>query len=36
MQCGIKQLGGAPGCLLVGQPVALTAVDQRTGGWQAE
>lgn len=31
MQCGIKQLGGAPGCLLVGQPVALTAVDQRTG-----
>lgn len=31
MQCGIKQLRGAPGCLLVGQPVALTAVDQRTG-----
>ncbi|POI32232.1 hypothetical protein CIB84_004016 [Bambusicola thoracicus] len=31
MQCGIKQLGGAPGCLLVGQPVSLTAVDQRTG-----
>uniref|UniRef100_A0A8C9F689 Family with sequence similarity 234 member A n=1 Tax=Pavo cristatus TaxID=9049 RepID=A0A8C9F689_PAVCR len=31
MQCGIKQLGGAPGCLLVGQPVSLTAVDQQTG-----
>lgn len=31
MQCGITQLGGAPGCLLVGQPVSLTAVDQQTG-----
>ncbi|XP_074014743.1 protein FAM234A [Numenius arquata] len=33
MECGIKQLGGteAPGCLLVGKPVSLTAVDLRTG-----
>uniref|UniRef100_A0A8C3JJ57 Family with sequence similarity 234 member A n=1 Tax=Calidris pygmaea TaxID=425635 RepID=A0A8C3JJ57_9CHAR len=33
MECGIKQLGRteAPGCLLVGKPVSLTAVDLRTG-----
>ncbi|NXF32268.1 F234A protein, partial [Nyctibius bracteatus] len=33
MECGFKQLGGtgAPGCLLVGKPVSLTAVDLRTG-----
>uniref|UniRef100_A0A8B9PSS5 Family with sequence similarity 234 member A n=1 Tax=Apteryx owenii TaxID=8824 RepID=A0A8B9PSS5_APTOW len=33
MECGIKQLGGAqaPGCLVVGTPVSLTAVDQQTG-----
>lgn len=38
MECGIKQLGGgkAPGCLVVGKPVSLTAVDLQTGGWQAE
>ncbi|NXJ14574.1 F234A protein, partial [Odontophorus gujanensis] len=36
MQCGIQQLGGTPGCLVVGQPVSLTAVDQHTGGWQME
>ncbi|XP_037242531.1 protein FAM234A [Falco rusticolus] len=33
MECGIKQLGGAkaPGCLVVGKPVSLTAVDLQTG-----
>ncbi|XP_010289968.1 PREDICTED: protein ITFG3 [Phaethon lepturus] len=33
MECGIKQLGEAeaPGCLLVGKPVSLTAVDLQTG-----
>ncbi|NWU84170.1 F234A protein, partial [Onychorhynchus coronatus] len=33
MECGIQQLGaaGAPGCLLVGKPVALTALDLQTG-----
>ncbi|NWS11810.1 F234A protein, partial [Pachyramphus minor] len=33
MECGIQQLGGAgaPGCLVVGKPVALTALDLRTG-----
>ncbi|XP_069726265.1 protein FAM234A [Phaenicophaeus curvirostris] len=33
MECGIKQLGGAdtPGCLLVGKPASLTAVDLRRG-----
>ncbi|XP_017922998.1 protein FAM234A [Manacus vitellinus] len=33
LECGIQQLGeaGAPGCLLVGKPVALTALDLRTG-----
>ncbi|NXN72728.1 F234A protein, partial [Himantopus himantopus] len=38
LQCGIKQLGGAdaPGCLVVGKPVSLTAVDTRTGEWGAE
>ena len=38
MECGIKQLGGAeaPGCLVVGKPVSLTAVDLRTGEWGAE
>ncbi|NWW53750.1 F234A protein, partial [Pedionomus torquatus] len=38
MECGIKQLGGAeaPGCLLVGKPVSLTAVDLRTGEWGLE
>ncbi|NWI69079.1 F234A protein, partial [Todus mexicanus] len=38
MECGIKQLGGAeaPGCLVVGKPVSLTAVDLRTGEWRAE
>ncbi|NXG37644.1 F234A protein, partial [Dromaius novaehollandiae] len=37
MECGIKQLGGAqgPGCLVVGKPVSLTAVDQQTGEWRA-
>ncbi|NWJ04486.1 F234A protein, partial [Crypturellus undulatus] len=35
VECGIKHLGGAeaPGCLVVGKPVALTAVDQQTGEW---
>lgn len=38
LQCGIKQLGGteAPGCLVVGKPVSLTAVDLQTGEWGAE
>ncbi|NXN26994.1 F234A protein, partial [Nycticryphes semicollaris] len=38
MECGIKQLGGAeaPGCLLVGKPVSLTAVDLQKGEWGAE
>ncbi|NXJ68823.1 F234A protein, partial [Rostratula benghalensis] len=38
MECGIKQLGGAeaPGCLLVGKPVSLTAVDLQMGEWGAE
>ncbi|KFO82163.1 Protein ITFG3, partial [Cuculus canorus] len=33
MECGIKQLGGAdtPGCLVVGKPASLTAVDLRRG-----
>ncbi|KFW12503.1 Protein ITFG3, partial [Eurypyga helias] len=33
MECGIKQLGGAeaPGCLVVGKPASLTAVDLRIG-----
>uniref|UniRef100_A0A8C0BGJ7 Family with sequence similarity 234 member A n=1 Tax=Buteo japonicus TaxID=224669 RepID=A0A8C0BGJ7_9AVES len=33
MECGIKQLGAAEaqGCLVVGKPVSLTAVDLRTG-----
>ncbi|XP_061329341.1 protein FAM234A [Pezoporus flaviventris] len=33
MECGIKQLGGAEasGCLVVGKPVSLTAVDLHTG-----
>ncbi|KQK84818.1 protein ITFG3 [Amazona aestiva] len=33
MECGIKQLGGAEalGCLVVGKPVSLTAVDGHTG-----
>nr|XP_009934547.1 PREDICTED: protein ITFG3 [Opisthocomus hoazin] len=33
MECGIKQLGGAeaPGCLVLGKPVSLTAVDLWTG-----
>ncbi|KFQ39999.1 Protein ITFG3, partial [Mesitornis unicolor] len=33
MECGIKQLGGAesPGCLIVGKPMSLMAVDLRTG-----
>ncbi|KFQ43060.1 Protein ITFG3, partial [Nestor notabilis] len=33
MECGIKQLGEAeaPGCLVVGKPVSLTAVDLHTG-----
>ncbi|KFP71831.1 Protein ITFG3, partial [Acanthisitta chloris] len=33
MECGIQQLGvaGAQGCLLVGRPTALTALDLRTG-----
>ncbi|XP_075292458.1 protein FAM234A [Opisthocomus hoazin] len=33
MECGIKQLGRAeaPGCLVVGKPVSLTAVDLWTG-----
>ncbi|NWU92346.1 F234A protein, partial [Upupa epops] len=35
MECGIKQLGGAevPGCLVVGKPMSLMAVDLRTGEW---
>uniref|UniRef100_A0A8C0BG18 Family with sequence similarity 234 member A n=1 Tax=Buteo japonicus TaxID=224669 RepID=A0A8C0BG18_9AVES len=35
MECGIKQLGAAEaqGCLVVGKPVSLTAVDLRTGEW---
>lgn len=38
MECGIKQLGAAEaqGCLVVGKPVSLTAVDLRTGEWGAE
>ncbi|NXU55361.1 F234A protein, partial [Turnix velox] len=38
IECGIKQLGetAAPGCLLVGKPVSLTAVDLQTGEWGAE
>ncbi|NXG63655.1 F234A protein, partial [Hemiprocne comata] len=36
LECGIQQLGEAPGCLLVGKPEALTAVDLRTGEWGAE
>ncbi|NXX64042.1 F234A protein, partial [Scopus umbretta] len=33
MECGIKQLGRAevPGCLVVGKPMSLMAVDLRTG-----
>uniref|UniRef100_A0A8C6ZD08 Family with sequence similarity 234 member A n=1 Tax=Nothoprocta perdicaria TaxID=30464 RepID=A0A8C6ZD08_NOTPE len=33
VECGINQLGGAqaPSCLIVGKPVALTAIDQQTG-----
>ncbi|XP_009475517.1 PREDICTED: protein ITFG3 [Nipponia nippon] len=33
MECGIKQLGGAeaPGCLVVGKPMSLMAVDLQTG-----
>uniref|UniRef100_A0A8B9M052 Family with sequence similarity 234 member A n=1 Tax=Accipiter nisus TaxID=211598 RepID=A0A8B9M052_9AVES len=33
MECGIKQLGAAEaqGCLVVGKPLSLTAVDLRTG-----
>ncbi|KAJ7426774.1 protein FAM234A [Willisornis vidua] len=33
MECGIQQLGGAgaPGCLVVGTPVSLTALDLQTG-----
>ncbi|KFP11609.1 Protein ITFG3, partial [Egretta garzetta] len=33
MECGIKQLGGAeaPGCLVVGKPGSLTAIDLQTG-----
>ncbi|KAM9372587.1 protein FAM234A [Phaethornis superciliosus] len=33
LECGIKQLGGAaaPGCLVVGKPAALTALDLQTG-----
>ncbi|NXY14250.1 F234A protein, partial [Atrichornis clamosus] len=36
LQCGIQQLGmaEAPGCLVVGKPVFLTAVDLRTGELQ--
>ncbi|NWX93740.1 F234A protein, partial [Nothoprocta ornata] len=35
VQCGINQLGGAqaPSCLVVGKPMALTAIDQQTGEW---
>ncbi|NXY85191.1 F234A protein, partial [Alcedo cyanopectus] len=38
MECGIRQLGGAeaPGCLVVGKPMSLTAVDLQTGEWRAE
>ncbi|NXI44950.1 F234A protein, partial [Galbula dea] len=38
MECGIQQLGEAqaPGCLLVGKPASLTAVDLRTGEWGVE
>uniref|UniRef100_A0A8C5U0R5 Family with sequence similarity 234 member A n=1 Tax=Malurus cyaneus samueli TaxID=2593467 RepID=A0A8C5U0R5_9PASS len=33
LQCGIQQLGTAeaPGCLVVGKPLSLTAIDLRTG-----
>lgn len=33
LQCGIQQLGTAeaPGCLVVGKPLSLIAVDLRTG-----
>ncbi|NWR90620.1 F234A protein, partial [Furnarius figulus] len=33
MECGIQQLGGAeaPGCLVVGKPMSLTALDLQTG-----
>ncbi|NWX37623.1 F234A protein, partial [Notiomystis cincta] len=36
LQCGIQQLGtaGAPGCLVVGKPLSLTAVDLQTGECQ--
>ncbi|NXE90798.1 F234A protein, partial [Menura novaehollandiae] len=36
LECGIQQLGmaEAPGCLVVGKPVSLTAVDLRTGELQ--
>ncbi|NXI64915.1 F234A protein, partial [Anseranas semipalmata] len=38
MECGIRQLGEAPapGCLVVGKPVSLAALDQETGEWRAE
>uniref|UniRef100_A0A8C5U0A5 Family with sequence similarity 234 member A n=1 Tax=Malurus cyaneus samueli TaxID=2593467 RepID=A0A8C5U0A5_9PASS len=36
LQCGIQQLGTAeaPGCLVVGKPLSLTAIDLRTGECQ--